>query len=117
VLRPDGVFLYDTTSRTFRSRLLMIKIAQDWSFTRWAEPGLHDWDMFIRPGELEQTLGGAGFEARDRVGMAPRNPLTALKAMLDRARGEIDYAEMGRRIDLRESRDQSGLYAGYAIKR
>lgn len=117
VLSDGGVFLYDTTNRTARSRLLMIKLAQDWSLTRWAEPDLHDWDMFIRPQELERTLAGCGLEVRDRVGVAPRNPLAALKAMRDRARGSIDYAEMGRRIDLRESRDQSGLYAGYAIKR
>ena len=117
VLRPGGVFLYDTTNRTLRSRLLMIKLAQDWPLTRWAEPGLHDWEMFIQPRELERTLTGAGFEVRDRVGIAARNPLAALKAMRDRARGAIDYAEMGRRIDLRESRDQSGLYAGYALKR
>jgi 2-polyprenyl-6-hydroxyphenyl methylase / 3-demethylubiquinone-9 3-methyltransferase len=116
VLRPGGLFLYDTTNRTARSRLLMIKLAQDWSLTRWAEPDLHDWDMFIRPAELERTLGGRAFEVRDRVGIAPRRPLAAVKAMRDRARGSIDYAEMGRRIDLRESRDQSGLYAGYAIK-
>jgi 2-polyprenyl-3-methyl-5-hydroxy-6-metoxy-1,4-benzoquinol methylase len=57
--------------------LLMIKAAQDWWLTRWAEPNLHDWDMFIRPEELEATMTERGFEVRD----------------------------------------QSGLYAGYAIKR
>jgi 2-polyprenyl-6-hydroxyphenyl methylase/3-demethylubiquinone-9 3-methyltransferase len=117
VLRPGGLFLYDTTNRTARSRLLMIKLAQDWSPTRWAEPDLHDWDMFIRPRELERIVAEQGLEIGDRTGIAPRSPLAALKAMRDRARGLIDYAEMGRRIDLRESRDQSGLYAGCAIKR
>jgi 2-polyprenyl-6-hydroxyphenyl methylase/3-demethylubiquinone-9 3-methyltransferase len=115
VLRPGGVFLYDTTNRTARSRLLMIKLAQEWAATRWAEPDLHDWDMFIRPGELERTLESSGLEVRDRVGIAPRRPIAAFRAMRARAKGEIDYAEMGRRIGLRESRDQSGLYAGYAI--
>jgi hypothetical protein len=37
--------------------------------------------------------------------------------MVDRARGAIDYAELGRRLDMRESRDMSGLYGGYAILR
>jgi 2-polyprenyl-6-hydroxyphenyl methylase/3-demethylubiquinone-9 3-methyltransferase len=54
---------------------------------------------------------------RDRVGIAPANPLAALRAMRDRARGAITYAEMGRRLRMRESRDTSSLYAGYAIKR
>jgi 2-polyprenyl-6-hydroxyphenyl methylase/3-demethylubiquinone-9 3-methyltransferase len=116
-LEPGGVFLYDTINRTVRSRILMIKLAQDWSVTRWAEPDLHDWDMFIRPAELEGMLTDTGFEVRDRTGIAPANPLAALKAMRDRARGDIDYAAMGRRLGLRESRDMSGLYAGYAVKR
>jgi 2-polyprenyl-6-hydroxyphenyl methylase / 3-demethylubiquinone-9 3-methyltransferase len=116
VLRPGGVFLYDTINRTTRSRLLMIKVAQDWKATAWAEPDLHDWEMFIRPPELELILAGAGFEVRDRVGIAPRSPLGALRAMRDRASGKIDYGELGRRMEMRESRDQSGLYAGYAIR-
>ena len=36
--------------------------------------------------------------------------------MRDRARGAITYGEMGRRLRLRESRDTSGIYAGYAVK-
>jgi 2-polyprenyl-6-hydroxyphenyl methylase/3-demethylubiquinone-9 3-methyltransferase len=117
VLKPGGIFLYDTVNRTVRSRLLMIKVAQDWKLTRWAEPDLHDWRMFIKPRELERELAAAGFEVRDRVGMAPRRPLPAARAMYDRARGAIDYAELGRRLEMRESRDESGLYGGYAILR
>jgi 2-polyprenyl-6-hydroxyphenyl methylase / 3-demethylubiquinone-9 3-methyltransferase len=55
VLEPGGVFLYDTVNRTRRSKLLMLKIAQHWSATAWAEPNLHDFDMFLRPEELEAT--------------------------------------------------------------
>ena len=117
VLRPGGVFLYDTINRTRRSRLLMIKFAQDWEATRWAEPDLHDWDHFIRPRELESEMDSAGLEVRDRIGIAPANPLGALRAMRARARGAISFAEMGRRLRMRESRDQSALYAGYAVKR
>jgi len=36
--------------------------------------------------------------------------------MRDRARGVITYAELGWRLHLRESRDTSALYAGYAVK-
>lgn len=117
VLRPGGTFLYDTINRTRRSRLLMIKMAQDWESTRWAEPDLHDWSRFIRPRELEHEMESAGLDVRDRVGIAPANPLAALRAMRDRARGAITYAEMGRRLRMRESRDISSLYAGYAVKR
>ncbi|MGH3006532.1 MAG: methyltransferase domain-containing protein [Gaiellaceae bacterium] len=117
VPRAGGVFLYDTINRTLRSRLLVIKLSQDWRATRWAEPDTHDWRRFIRPAELERELAAAGLDVRDRIGIAPANPLAAVLAMRDRARGAISYGEMGRRLRLRESRDTSAIYAGYALKR
>jgi len=116
VLAPGGVFLYDTVNRTWRSRLLMIKMAQDWSATAWAEPDLHDFAMFIRPEEVEAHMRRAGLEVRDRVGFSPANPLAAFRAMWDRAHGKITYAEMGERLRVRESRDTSSSYGGYAVK-
>jgi 2-polyprenyl-6-hydroxyphenyl methylase/3-demethylubiquinone-9 3-methyltransferase len=117
VLEPGGVFLYDTVNRTRRSKLLMIKIAQDWSATAWAEPNLHDFDMFLRPEELEAHLEQSGLEVRDRVGFAAANPAAALKAMWERAHGKVTYREMGQRLRIKESRDTSSSYGGYALKR
>jgi len=116
VLAPGGVFLYDTINRTRRSKLLMIKLAQDWPATAWAEPDLHDHAMFIRPGEVEGHMRRAGLDVRDRVGFAPANPPAALKAMWDRAHGRITYGQMGERLRVRESRDTSSSYGGYALK-
>src|SRR3954462_11443230 len=102
VLAPGGVFLYDTVNRTVRSKLLFIKLSQDWSATAWAEPDLHEFDMFIRPEELEQHLEQAGFEVRERVGFAAANPAAAVKAMWDRGHGKITYREMGERLGIKE---------------
>src|SRR3954471_7265104 len=115
VLEPGGVFLYDTINRTRRSKLVLIKMAQDWPATAWAEPDLHDWDMFIRPEELEAHLRRAGLEARDRVGFSSANPAGALKAMWDRAHGRITYRQMGERLRAKVSRDTSASYGGYAL--
>ena len=49
VLRPGGVFFYDTINRTLQSRLIVIKLLQDWPWTAMMPPRLHDWRMFIRP--------------------------------------------------------------------
>jgi 2-polyprenyl-6-hydroxyphenyl methylase / 3-demethylubiquinone-9 3-methyltransferase len=117
VLRRGGVFLYDTINRTRRSRLLVIRLSQEWSATRWAEPDSHDWERFIRPDELEGELRAAGLDVVQRVGIAPASRLGAVRAMRARARGRITYGELGRRLRLRQSRDTSGLYAGYALKR
>ena len=116
VLEPEGVFLYDTINRTRRSKLIMIKLAQDWSATAWADPGLHGFEMFIRPEEVESQMRTAGLEVRERVGFAPANPATALKAMWDRAHGKITYADMGERLRIQESPDTSTAYGGYASK-
>ena len=40
-LKPGGVFCYDTVNRTWLSKVALIKISQDWSFTRWSQPNVH----------------------------------------------------------------------------
>ncbi len=116
VLRPGGMYLYDTINRTRRSRLLMIKLMQEWEATRCMEPNLHDWDMFIKPAELDQVMREKGLEPRETVGLAPANPLSVLLNLRRRRQGKITFTEFGQRMGMRESRDTSSLYAGYAMK-
>ena len=117
VLKPGGVFLYDTINRTFQSWIVMIKLFQEWDSTSLMPPDLHDWNMFIKPGELLAKLAENGLENRDQTGLkSSANPLRAIRILRARKRGEISYLEAMRRIDLRESRDKSVLYAGYARK-
>jgi 2-polyprenyl-6-hydroxyphenyl methylase / 3-demethylubiquinone-9 3-methyltransferase len=118
VVRPGGVYMYDTLNRTLRSKLVMIKLFQEWDATRCMEPALHDWRMFIKPRELEAAARAAGLEPRERVGIAPGRSKPALIRLLrKRRRGELSYGEFGRALRMKVSRDQSSLYAGYAVKR
>jgi 2-polyprenyl-6-hydroxyphenyl methylase/3-demethylubiquinone-9 3-methyltransferase len=117
VLKPGGVFLYDTINRTRRSRLVVINLMQEWRSTALMEPNVHDWDMFIKPAELQAALARAGVQNRDVVGIGPaRNPLALVLDMRRRARGDMTYGEFGARNKFRETRDKSLLYAGYAVK-
>jgi 2-polyprenyl-6-hydroxyphenyl methylase/3-demethylubiquinone-9 3-methyltransferase len=117
VLEPGGVFLYDTINRTFKSKLVMIKLFQEWDWTSLMPPDLHDWRMFIKPGELISVMAENGLESRGLTGLAPSaNPLRAIRILRARKQGAISYLEAARRLDLRESRDKSVLYAGYARK-
>jgi 2-polyprenyl-6-hydroxyphenyl methylase/3-demethylubiquinone-9 3-methyltransferase len=117
VLRPGGVFLYDTINRTPMSKLLMIKVFQEWESTRWMEPNVHDWQMFIKPKELFAELARAGLENRELTGLKPPgNPISLIRTMKRRRRGEISYAELGRTMGLRQSRDKSVMYMGHAVK-
>ncbi len=117
VLKPGGVFLYDTINRTFKSWLVMIKLFQEWDWTSLMPPNLHDWRMFIKPDELISVLTAHGLENRGQTGLAPAaNPLRTLRILRARKRGELSHFEAAQRIDLRESRDKAVLYAGYARK-
>jgi 2-polyprenyl-6-hydroxyphenyl methylase/3-demethylubiquinone-9 3-methyltransferase len=49
VLRPDGLYLYDTINRTRRSKLLVIKLFQEWRSLAFMPPNVHDHAMFIKP--------------------------------------------------------------------
>ena len=89
VLRPGGVYMYDTINRTRRSKLVMIKLFQEWRSTALMEPNLHDWDMFIKPSELVAGTRPRGPREprrdRDRAGRATRSRCCATCAG---ARGE-----------------------------
>jgi 2-polyprenyl-6-hydroxyphenyl methylase/3-demethylubiquinone-9 3-methyltransferase len=117
VLKPGGVYLYDTINRTRRSRLVLIKLMQEWRSTALMEPNLHDWEMFIKPAELAAALSRAGLEPCHTVGLGPaRNPISMLLDMRRRARGDMTFREFGARNKFREMRDKSMLYAGHAVK-
>jgi 2-polyprenyl-6-hydroxyphenyl methylase/3-demethylubiquinone-9 3-methyltransferase len=120
VLAPGGVFFYDTINRTQRSRLVIIKLFQEWGWTSFMPPDLHDWTMFIRPAELLAILARQGLESRGLTGLEPAGgPLGILRAfrvLRARKRGAISYAEAVRRIDLCESRGLGILYLGCAVK-
>jgi 2-polyprenyl-6-hydroxyphenyl methylase / 3-demethylubiquinone-9 3-methyltransferase len=115
-LRRRGVYLFDTVNRTRRSKLITIKLMQEWNSTRAMEPDVHDWDQFITPKELERKMAPYGLELQETIGLAPAKPLSLVRHLRRRRKGEITYAELGRRMQMQESRDQSNVYAGYAIK-
>ncbi len=118
VLARGGVFFYDTINRTLFSKLVLIKLAQDWPWTRVLPPRLHAWERFITPAELRAALARHGLEHRAVVGGAPPlgNPLRALRLLRQYKAGALSAAAFGRRMALRESRMLAGSYMGYAVK-
>jgi len=117
VLAPGGVFFYDTINRTRRSKLVAIKLMQQWAWSRIMPPGLHDWGMFIKPEELAAALRQAGLEPREVVGMVPAiHPLGMIKAVRAWKKGRISFGELGRRVRFKEGDDTSISYMGYALE-
>ena len=117
VLKPGGTYLYDTINRTHRSRLLVIKLLQEWRWTALMPPRLHDWHMFIRPTELRQELEHHGLVPGGLTGLKPRaNPLRLAGTLRRRKRGLLSHAAAVREMALGESPDTFVSYIGYARK-
>jgi 2-polyprenyl-6-hydroxyphenyl methylase/3-demethylubiquinone-9 3-methyltransferase len=111
------VFCYDTINRTLLSKLVAVKIGQEWK--RWAfmPPRLHVWEMFIKPRELRALLRQNGLLWREHRGIVPGAPWPRLLGDLRKtARGEWPLSELARRAVLVESRITAVMYMGYAIK-
>jgi 2-polyprenyl-6-hydroxyphenyl methylase/3-demethylubiquinone-9 3-methyltransferase len=117
VMKPGGVYLYDTVNRTRMSKLIAIKLMQDWSFTRVFDTPGHVWEMFIRPEELVTLFERHGLRSVDMVGLGPRtkNPLVVLDVRRART-GRLSYAELSRRLRFGQVKSLSSSYMGMATK-
>jgi len=117
VLKRGGVFFFDTFNRTFISKLVAIKIWQEWK--RWAfmSTNVHVWEMFIKPEELKSVLLQNNFELKEFRGTQPNVSIPKMLSYLrKRAKGEWTYAELGKNFHLVESNDKNILYMGWAVK-
>ena len=120
VLKSGGVYMYDTINRTWLSKLLVIKLLQDWEWARVIPQDLHDWKKFVKPKELQHILTLHGLEPREIIGLVPdMDPISSLKRLLNMRkvkRGVMSYAELGRGMVFRPSRFRLMNYMGYAVK-
>ena len=116
-LRPGGTFLFDTINRTLESKLLAIKVVQQWRWTRFIDADVHDWDMFITPDELTARMNPVGLEVREVVGLGPRaSKPTVLLNFIRANRGKITYGEFSRRLNVGKVKRLGVSYMGYAVK-
>lgn len=117
VLKPGGVYLFDTINRTLASKLVVIRLFQEWRWSRFVTTNFHDWSMFIKPAELRAVMAQHGLDCRETVGINPQgNPLAAVRALWQLKRGALTYADLTARLPMAVSRRTPILYAGYAIK-
>lgn len=105
VLRPGGVLAFDTINRTPQSYVIMILFAE--RVLRVAQPGTHNWSMFIRPTELSDLFGRHGLRMVEQTGLAPARPVPM---------AIVSYLRTHRLGGYRLSRDMSASYIGHAVK-
>jgi 2-polyprenyl-6-hydroxyphenyl methylase/3-demethylubiquinone-9 3-methyltransferase len=117
VLKPGGVYLFDTINRTVLSNLIVIKLLQEWEWTSFVPPNLHAWEKFIKPDELRACLSRHDLALREVKGMKPRaGPLTLFLLVRRLKKGKIGLAEFGRAVPFLETWNTSVSYMGYALK-
>lgn len=118
VLKPGGLYFFDTINRTPQSWLVMVQIAQELPLTRIVPRGLHDWSMFLKPQELEGRLARVGIRSHQVMGLnARRHPLYLLGLILQVKLGRITHAEFGRRSQIDAiPGDFAFSYMGYGAR-
>jgi 2-polyprenyl-6-hydroxyphenyl methylase/3-demethylubiquinone-9 3-methyltransferase len=70
VLRPGGMFLFDTINRNPLARLATITVAED--MLRLLPRGTHDPALYIKPAELHAAMERAGLVPGPMTGLGPR---------------------------------------------
>lgn len=118
VLKPGGIFLFDTVNRTLRSKIALIKVWQDWDLGGFRIPNAHVWDKFVKPEELVELLLANGIKAGGMKGIGPRsNPIFLLFGLLRLRAGGLRGAKVAEVFGMRETDDLSIAYLGWALKR
>jgi len=117
-LKAGGVFFYDTVNRTWLSKLLLIKIWQDWGLIRSSHPNVHVWEKFIKPAELVAHMSRHRLVSQQIRGIAlrSRNPLVLLASLRALRRRKFAGHEMAAALALGETNDLTLSYMGYAIR-
>lgn len=116
VLKPGGIFMYDTINRTFMTWLGVIFVAQEFPLTRSFPPDTHDWSMFIKPQELVERMKVRGIGNHEIRGMSSVvNPIHQFWLILKLKWGSLTYREYGMRTRLQLSHDLTMNFIGYGI--
>lgn len=118
LLKPGGVFFYDTVNRTWLSKIALIKIWQDWPLTRCCRVNAHVWEKFIKPAELTAIMQTCNLVHREMKGIAPekRNYLMLLRHLRAIKTGKMRNEEMAAALKLSETDDLRLSYMGYAVR-
>jgi 2-polyprenyl-6-hydroxyphenyl methylase / 3-demethylubiquinone-9 3-methyltransferase len=73
VLAPGGIFVFDTINRTLIAHLVLIWIGEHVPFLfPDITPGLHHYNKFIKPIELQALITVSGLDVRELIGFMPR---------------------------------------------
>lgn len=118
VIKPAGMFCYDTINRTEEARKENIFAAQDFALTSFFPKDTHVWDKFITPDEILALFEQVGFENHDMTGLGSSLPDLQVAGLLIRRKlGFLTYAELGRRLQFQTGGGLQASYLGWAVRK
>ncbi|MFJ2770951.1 class I SAM-dependent methyltransferase [Streptomyces sp. NPDC087300] len=119
VLRPGGVFVYDTVNRTSVSRLIYLGAFQMFPGTRIMPRGRYAARRLRRPAEVAAALRRAGLSPRDVSAFKPRDVRALVRATRGRRRGTVSDGQLPALVDMVLEPEGSPVvtYLGYAVRR
>lgn len=115
VLKPGGLYFYDTINRSFLSWLFMIKVFQDWPLTRVVPQNTHVWKMFIKPTELKTAMGRAGLDQKHETGLGISVDWQSIPSALTKSVAKRQPSLALSPIQSGTSRSKQIIYMGWAI--
>ena len=117
VLKPGGLFFFETINRTLLSYLIIIFFMQDFCVTRVLPPRVHNWRYFIKPKELRRALENNGLTTEDMQGIVPGYSFAYnLPLLKKKIENKISFHELCSYFRCHESSYKSLCYIGYARK-
>lgn len=117
VLKPAGMYLFDTINRTIPSYFENIFIAQELPLTRFFPPGTHAWRQFIPPLQLTAVLKAHKLNICKLTGIQPGiSTFQTAMEILRLKTHQITFAEFGHRLKFQQNESLRGSYMGFATK-
>ncbi|MFH7026623.1 MAG: bifunctional 2-polyprenyl-6-hydroxyphenol methylase/3-demethylubiquinol 3-O-methyltransferase UbiG [Heteroscytonema crispum UTEX LB 1556] len=116
VLKKDGLFLFDTINRTFKSKLIMIWLLED--TLNYLPRGLHDWNNFIKPQGMIDVMKMNGFADFVIKGfdLTGGTNFKTLKNILFQCLNNQRKGEEAEFFEIKINDDTSMCYIGKAVK-
>lgn len=94
VLKPGGVFLFDTINKTFKSKLIMIWLLE--YIKKEIPKGTHDWNMFIPPLQMTGYLEKEGFKNIELAGFDVKGIDSKTKRIIAEVNGNLSVMYLGK---------------------
>ncbi|MDZ8085869.1 MAG: bifunctional 2-polyprenyl-6-hydroxyphenol methylase/3-demethylubiquinol 3-O-methyltransferase UbiG [Nostoc sp. DedQUE12b] len=116
VLKQDGLFLFDTINRNFKSKFIMIWLLED--TLKHIPPGLHDWNKFIKPKEMIEVMKSTGFADFEIKGfdLTGESSFKTLRSILLKGLNNQIKGEKAELFEIKINNDTSVCYIDKAVK-